>query len=569
MKEEDYKNSPLYSPELAPVPKEGRTWNTWNLAALWVGMAVCIPTYLLASYMIRSGLSWQSALIIIGLANLVITLPMVLNGHAGVKYGIPFPVIGRSAFGTKGIHLVSIIRAIVACGWFGVQTWVGGLAIYSIWNATTGNPDAAGLNLGEFVCFGLFWLINMYFIWKGTESIKWLENFSAPILLLIGIILIYWGYQNVGGFSLVLDQGRQLQQKTATLSYSETHQTLLLELSPLKDKMGKAKADSIGISIRKGGTYEPTIWKKAHISDKVYFEKDAMAGIDPEILEGKVPIQIQFKKGTIFSNKLDVLIQNEKEDGASIWEYMLWFTAMVGFWATMSISISDITRFAKSQKDQLAGQFIGLPGTMIFYSFVGIFVTCAAIVAFPDVLIAEDAPWDPVSLVSKFESPWVIIFAQFAMIIATLSTNIAANVIAPANAFSNLAPKKITFQSGGFIAGFLGIAICPWWLMNEISGILIFVSGLLGPVLGILLCDYYIIRQKQLSLSDLFLEKGLYSFGGSGFNPKALIALVLGTLTALIGYWIPQVDFLYKLSWFTGFSVAFGVFWALSKTQKE
>ncbi|HRH33979.1 MAG TPA: cytosine permease, partial [Catalimonadaceae bacterium] len=193
MKEEDYKNSPLYSPELAPVPKEGRTWNTWNLAALWVGMAVCIPTYLLASYMIRSGLSWQSALIIIGLANLVITLPMVLNGHAGVKYGIPFPVIGRSAFGTKGIHLVSIIRAIVACGWFGVQTWVGGLAIYSIWNATTGNPDAAGLNLGEFVCFGLFWLINMYFIWKGTESIKWLENFSAPILLLIGIILICWG----------------------------------------------------------------------------------------------------------------------------------------------------------------------------------------------------------------------------------------------------------------------------------------------------------------------------------------------------------------------------------------
>lgn len=565
---EDFKNSPLYSPELAPVPADSRTWNRWNLAALWVGMAVCIPTYLLASYMIRSGLSWQAALIIIGLANLVITLPMVLNGHAGVKYGIPFPVIGRSAFGTKGIHLVSIIRAIVACGWFGVQTWVGGLAFYSIWNAATGSSDDSGLTFGKFICFGLFWLVNMYFIWKGTESIKWLENFSAPILILIGLVLIYWGYQNVGSFSAVLDQGKQLQQKTARLSFSTERQTLLLELSPLVDKKGRIKADSIGISLKKNGIYEPFIWKKAHLLDRVYFEKDARSGLDPEILKAKAPIFIQFKKGSFNSSSIPVLLEEGSAPGISIWEYLLWFTAMVGFWATMSISISDITRFAKSQKDQLAGQFIGLPGTMIFYSFVGIFVTSAAIVAFPDVLVSEDAPWDPVTLVSKFDSPLVIIFAQISMIIATLSTNIAANVIAPANAFSNLAPTKISFQTGGFLAGILGIVICPWWLMDEISGILIFISGLLGPVLGILLCDYFIIRKTKISIPDLFIENGKYAFGGSGYNSKALLSLAFGVLIALIGFWIPALDFLYKLSWFTGFGVAFGCYWIISKPEK-
>ena len=180
------KSSPLYSEDLAPVPLSKRTWNKWNLAALWVGMAVCIPTYILASYMIKTGLSWQAALIIIGLANAVITIPMVLNGHAGVKYGIPFPVVGRAAFGHRGIHIPSFLRAIVACGWFGVQTWIGGLALYSIWNATTGATPSVGLDVGKFIGFGIFWLINIYFIWKGTESIKWLEDWSAPILILIG-----------------------------------------------------------------------------------------------------------------------------------------------------------------------------------------------------------------------------------------------------------------------------------------------------------------------------------------------------------------------------------------------
>lgn len=538
-------DSPLFSPDLAPVPAEKRTWNKWNLAALWIGMAVCIPTYLLASYMIRSGLSWIASLVIIGLANLVITLPMVLNGHAGVKYGLPFPVIGRSAFGIRGIHLVSLIRGLVACGWFGIQTWVGGLAILSIINVHTGSSGPQ--ELLKFLCFGIFWLINMYFVWNGTESIRKLEDWSAPILILIGLLLIFWGFRQGGGISPVLECGKQLQQKTVLAFDSAGKSWLRLNL--LKGQDGKPRATEY--SFRSAGSRQSE-WMP--VPPDLLMESPASVVKD---------IELKFKAGSGEAS----WVKAEKKPGAGsqIWSYILWFTAMVGFWATMSISISDITRFAKSQGDQISGQFLGLPGTMLFYSFTGIFVTFASLLAFPDVLIAEDAPWDPVNLVARFSNPWVVVFAQFSMLIATLSTNIAANIIAPAYAISNLAPGKISFRTGGILAGIIGILTCPWWLLDEISGVLLFVSGLLGPVLGILLCDYFLIRRKELSVPDLFNPQGPFAYGGSGINPKAMAAALLGVLVALIGYWIPALEFLFSLSWFSGFAVSFGLYALMMK----
>lgn len=539
--------SPLYSPDLAPVPLEKRSWNKWNLAALWIGMAVCIPTYLLASYMIRSGLSWIASLLIIGFANLVITLPMVLNGHAGVKYGLPFPVIGRSAFGIKGIHLVSMVRGLVACGWFGIQTWVGGLAILSIINVHTGSSGPQ--ELLKFVCFGIFWLINMYFVWNGTESIRKLEDWSAPILILIGLMLIGWGYHQGGGIAPVLDSGRQLQNKTV-LSFDSTGKSWL-RFNLLKGQNGFPRAKEYSFS---SGKKFADNWKALPAE---------------MLLENPRPnddsLLVKFRSETGESSALQA--EKQKGSGSMIWSYILWFTAMVGFWATMSISISDITRFAKSQGDQVAGQFLGLPGTMLFYSFTGIFVTFASLLAFPDVLVAEDAPWDPVNLVSRFSNPWVVVFAQLSMLIATLSTNIAANIIAPAYAISNLAPGKISFRTGGVLAGIIGIITCPWWLLDEISGVLLFVSGLLGPVLGILLCDYFIVRKKELSVETLFNPKGEFSYGGSGINGKAMLAMFAGVLAALIGYWVPALEFLFSLSWFSGFAVSFLLYALLMKKK--
>jgi len=548
----DLSNSPLYSPDLAPIPPEKRTWSKWNLAALWVGMAVCIPTYLLASYMMRAGLSGEAALTIIGLANLVITIPMVLNGHAGVKYGIPFPVVGRAAFGTQGIHIPSMVRAIVACGWFGVNAWIGGLALYSIWNAATGAVGDPGLGVGKFIAFGLFWLVQVYFVWKGTESIKWLETWAAPILIIIGLLLIGWGAKYAGGFMNALKQGKQLQQGTVTVSSNADAPGRTLNLSPLLNSDGSLKAIFYRFVPVEETDAASTAWTPL-------IERTTTVAIG---LEPAVRIQFKDDAGNV-SSIVEVDTQAPPIEGVGFWNYVLWFTAMVGFWATMAISISDITRFAKTQKDQLAGQFIGLPGTMLFYSFVGIFVTSAAVVAFKDVLIAEDAPWDPVSLVSKFKSPAVVIFAQIAMLIATLSTNIAANVIAPANAISNLFPKRISFRVGGVISGLIGIVICPWWLMDEISGILIFVSGLLGPVLGILLADYFVVRKRTLNVDDLYRVNGPHA----GVSKPALFALIIGVLVALVGYWVKPLEVLYQLSWFTGFLVSFVLYAVLAKRR--
>lgn len=532
--------SSLYSEDLAPVPVHKRTWGTWHLAALWVGMAVCIPTWMLASQMITSGLTWVEALLIIGLANIVITLPMVLNGHPGVKYGIPFPVFGRAAFGIYGIHLPAIVRALVACGWFGIQTWIGGLAIGAILATLSGVPYQSDINTFNIIGFAVFWLISMYFVVAGTESIKWLEEFSAPVLIVMGILLIVWGTLSTGGMGEVLDQTKQLRQKSIRW---ETGTPDRLLLSPLVEADGLTpKASEFAIAPSKEALKNAT-WQP-------------IQAVVDQPTNGPIWVQLRQKNtnGWLYSSpqwleKPSASTTNK----ASFWTYILWFTAMVGFWATMSISISDITRLAKSQKAQIAGQFIGLPGTMMLFSFIGVFVTCASLLIFPDVMIAEDAPWDPVSVLARFSTPWVVIAAQCMMLVATLSTNIAANVIAPATAFSNLLPKWISYRTGGILTGIIGILICPWWLIHEISSILILISGLLGPVLGILMADYFWIRKTKLDVAGLYQTQGPYTYNAIGIHPAAWLALFLGVAAALIGLWIPSLRHAYDLSWFTGF----------------
>lgn len=535
---EDLSGSPLYSRDLAPVPAAERTWNVWSLAALWVGMAVCIPTYILASYMIRDGLDWLEALSIIFLANLIVTTPMVFNGHAGTRYGVPFPVLGRAAFGYIGVHVPSIVRALVACGWFGIQTWIGGTAIHAIGCTLIGAEVSPDLTAGKFIGFGLFWLMNIYFIYKGNESIRWLEQLSAPILLAIGLVLVGWGAVQGGGFATVLAQSGQLEQATARLDEQGN-----LLLSPLTHADGRVKASEFRLAAS-AAALESAPWQVLTNAPLSLAEQ----GFAPDS-----PVLVQFRDKAALSSVITAAPQAPSRSRWLLW--LTWLTGMVGFWATMAISIADITRYAKSQRDQVLGQFIGLPGTMLLYSFVGVFVTCAALIAFPDLLVKEDAPWDPVALIARFKSPTVVIAAQFFMIIATLSTNIAANIIAPANAFANALPRAIDFKRGGLIAGLIGIVICPWWLLGQISSLLLTVSGFLGPILGVLLADYFFVRRRELSLPDLFKTDGIYAFG-NGINGRALFAMALGMVLALVGYVYPPLAFLYNLAWFIGCFVA-------------
>jgi nucleobase:cation symporter-1, NCS1 family len=462
--------SELGNKDLNPTLPHERNWTALNLAALWVGMAVCIPTYMLAGSLISQGMNWWQAMLAILFGNLIVMIPMILNGHAGTKYGIPFPVFARASFGVYGAHIPSIARAIVACGWFGIQTYVGGEAISAMigilwepWTLMGAQSSFIGMSFTSWISFLLFWTINIFFVWKGHNSIKWLETFAAPFLLLAGMALMYWAVSKVGGIGIVLEQSSAL-----------------------------SNADS-------------------SLSGFPWFVAIFLPGM----------------------------------------------TAMVGFWATLSMNIPDFTRYCKTQKDQVLGQFLGLPTTMILFSFIGVVVTSATVILY------GKAIWDPVELLSTLSresnSPVIAFVAMFVLALATLSTNIAANIVSPANSFANAFPKKISFRIGGLIAGVLGIVMCPWLVLDKYIGWLVSYSGLLGAVGGVMIADYWIIRKGKLNLSDLYQVKGIYHYQ-SGFNIKAIISVLAAIAVILLGQLVPTLAFLFQGAWFTGVAVSLSMY---------
>ncbi len=473
-------SSSLYSEDLAPIAQNKRTWGTWNYAALWISMSLCIPTYTMASSMINKGMNWWQAILTIFIGNAVVLVPMLLNGHAGAKYGIPFPVFARASFGTKGANIPAMLRAVVACGWFGIQTWIGGASLYNLiraWSPSLQEINVTGLfpQPLPLLCFAIFWLLNMFIVYKGVESIKKLLVFKAFFLPIAAIALFCW--------AVVMAKG----------------------LGPILEAPSKFT------------------------------------------------------------------------DTASFFHFFFpALTAVVGFWATLSLNIPDFTRYAKNQEAQLKGQAIGLPTSMTLFAFVGVVVTSAS------AIIYGSPEWDPVQLASKFDSKLMVSFAMIGIVISTLATNIAANIVSPANDFANLSPQKISFKIGGYITGIIGVLIFPWKLMADPDGYiftwLIAYSGLLGPIGGIMIADYYFIRKQQLVVDDLYKHKGIYSFS-NGFNNAAIIALLLGIAPNIPGFlvaikvmdantvaaWI--VD-LYHYAWFVGFSVSGFVYWLLMKKNK-
>lgn len=450
----------LYNEDLAPVSASSRTWSTYNYASLWVGMSVCIPTYMLASGLIAGGMSWWQAIGTILLGNLIVLIPMLLNAHAGTRYGIPFPVLVRASFGTRGANVPAVLRALVACGWFGIQTWIGGQAINSM--IVILSPGWAQFEYGKWICFIAFWLLNILVIVRGIETIKILEGIGAPFMLGVGLLLLWWVTGKAGGFGPVLSAPSKFQTTSEFLAF-----------------------------------FIPSL------------------------------------------------------------------TGMVGFWATVALNIPDFTRYAKSQRSQMLGQALGLPAAMTLFSFIGVAVTSASVVIFGEPI------WDPVALLGRFHEPVVASIALIALLLATLNTNVAANVVSPSNDFSNLNPRLISFRTGGLITAVLGIAIMPWKLIGDFSayifGWLVGYSGLLGPIAGVMIADYFLVRHATLALDDLYLEHGVYEYSG-GFNYRALWALAAGIIVALIGLVFPPLDFLYKYAWFVGFFVAGGAYYVLMQS---
>ncbi len=476
-----FTDASLINEDLAPVPMHKRTWGTWNYAALWISMSLCIPTYTMASSMINNGMNWWQAVLTIFLGNAIVLVPMLLNGHAGAKYGIPFPVFARASFGTKGANIPAMLRAIVACGWFGIQTWIGGESLYHLIRAW--NPSLEEINTSTLfpqglplLCFGLFWLLNMFIIYKGVDSIRKLLVFKAVFLPVAAIALFCWAVVAAKGLGPILDAPSKFTDTSSFFSF-----------------------------------FFPAL------------------------------------------------------------------TAVVGFWATLSLNIPDFTRYSKSQRAHIKGQAIGLPPSMTLFAFVGVVVTSAS------AIIYGSPEWDPVQLAGRFDSKLMVTFAMIGIIISTLATNIAANIVSPANDFSNLSPAKINFKTGGYITGVIGVLIFPWKLMADPNGYiftwLIAYSSLLGPIGGIMIADYYFIKKKELAVPELYNHSGRYAFS-NGFNSKAIVALVVGILPNVPGFLVNThilpaervpawISGLYNYAWFVGFLVSGAVYMVLMQKEKQ
>jgi len=445
----------LYNDDLAPVPLARRTWSTYNYAALWVSMAHCIPTYMLASGLMASGMNWSQALVTILLGNTIVLIPILLNSHPGTKYGIPFPVFARAAYGTLGSNVPALMRALVACGWFGIQAWIGGEALDVFFKTIVPAwPTLLGAGIGghtttAWLSFLLFWGLNVFIIYRGMDLVRAVENWAAPYVLVMTSILLWWAVSRANGLGPLLAQPGKFQT--------------FRELWPV---------------------FVPSL------------------------------------------------------------------TAMIGFWATLSLNMPDFTRFGRSQREQIVGQVVALPTTMCLFAAMGVMITSAT------AIIYGESIWDPVQLVGRFSSPVVVAIAMFTVVVATIAVNIAANVVSPANDFANAFPKFISFKTGGLITGLLGIVIQPWKLLADPSGYiytwLLGYSGGLGSIAGVLVADYWIVRRRELRLEDLYLADGAYR----GWNVRAIGATALGCTFAWGGIVIPALRTLYDYAWFVGFFVA-------------
>jgi NCS1 family nucleobase:cation symporter-1 len=457
--------SPLYNDDLAPVPVARRTWTTYNYAALWISMAHCIPTYMLASGLMAAGMNWKQALVTILLGNTIVLVPILLNSHPGTKYGIPFPVFARAAYGTIGSNLPALMRALVACGWFGIQAWIGGEALNTLfatlvpgWTTLLG-PGLDGHTTTAWLSFLLFWGMNVYIIYRGMDLLRRVENWAAPFVLVMTGALLVWAIREAHG------------------------------LGPLLAHPGRLNT------------------------------------------------------------------------GAEFWRvFVPSLTAMIGYWATLSLNMPDFTRFGRSQREQVVGQVVALPTTMFVFAAMGVLITSATAIIYGQPI------WDPIQLVGRFSSPVIVAVSMFTAVVATLSVNIAANVVSPANDFANAFPRLISFKTGGLITGLLGIAIRPWRLLADPSGYifswLLGYSGGLGSIAGVLIADYWLVRRRRLQLEDLYSAEGAYRYT-RGWNWRAVAATLAGCALAWGGLVVPALAPLYDYAWFVGLFVAGGLYWAL------
>ena len=476
---------PLWNHDLAPTGPEQRTWRWYHFTALWIGMVVAVPTWMLASGLIEQGMSALQATATVLLGNVIILVPMLLIGHPGARYGVPFAVLVRAPFGTVGARLPALARALVACGWYGIQTWIGGEALLTLLGIFLGKDlrgavlPVVGIGFGQLLAFLVFWGVQLLFVRKGLLTIRRLETWTAPLKLVACVGLVWWAVSAAGGLGPIF---------------------------------------SAPSAFGPGGPKEGQFW-------------------------------------AVFLPTL---------------------TAMVGFWGTLALNIPDFTRFAHSQRDQAIGQTLGLPPTMGLIALISVMTTSATVV------IYGKAIWDPVALAGTLSGPFVLL-GLIVIAVDTVSCNIAANLVCSAYDFASIWPARIDYRRGALITAAIGLFMMPWKLLESTQGyIFTWLTGygaLLGPIAGILIADYWLVRGTKLDLDSLYSSHGRYSYR-KGWNGKALLALALGIAPNLPGFLAVAVPsafggvgpiwgVIYNYAWFVGVAVALVSYAILMAPHRE
>ncbi len=480
--------SKYYNDDLAPTSVAERTWTTYTITMLWVGLSICIPSLALASGLIGMGVSPWLGVFNVALGNLIILIPIQLNSTIGTTYGVPFPLFARLTFGIKGAHLPALLRAFTAMGWCSVQSWVGGGAFAAIIGCfaprfldptwTINLPSWGGMqtaSAGTFYGFILFMFLIFFVAYNGIENIKWVQNIGGPILVVVMIGLLIWAGNYAG------DAGY--------------------------------------------GFWE--VMKQPN---------------DAALIE---------------------------QSGGMAFVFLTGLMGNIAFWATVALNIPDFSRYAKSNKSQFWGQMLGMPIPMAFCAFVGAYFAQAT------KLVDGVAQFDPTAVFYYLDNKIVVFVAAIGVVMATITTCCAANVVAPANGISNINPKKISYRMGVLITCLMAFFVLQaWWIYGSGGAYFNWLNAygtILAPIAALLVADYWIVKQKRIDIRELFLPDGRYQYS-NGFNVAAIISWVVAFILPLMAYFVDTSgsafwNFLAEWNYIVSFAIGFVVYIALMKTS--
>ncbi|WP_235864077.1 cytosine permease [Sutcliffiella halmapala] len=450
-------NETVYKPDILPTSPSERTWKFGHFFSVWMGSVHNIPSYVTIGGFFAIGLSIWQVFSIITISSIILSCMLILNGHAGSKYGIPFSILLRKSYGRKGAILPGILRGVIAAiMWFGLQTYAGSIAltilIGKFWPdylLLGGTWTFLGLSLPSLLSFLLFWLLNVLFIFGGIKTIGALSKAITPLIFLVFGGMSWWAINLAGGISPILN----------------------------------------------------------------YTAK----GIE----------------------------------GNTFFVFIVCISVILSTWVAPILSVSDITRFSRSNREQSIGQIFGLLSTYLLFSLASITIIIGSEIAFGTPI------WNVLDVVEKFDDKFAIALALFTVCLSTLSVNIVGNIIPAGYQLSSLFPTKLTFRTSAFIATICGILIMPWKLMEDSTSIFTFlnlIGGLLSPVIGVMLTNYYIICKRKINVDSLYYSEGADSI--NAVSAPAIYATLIAGVLCLSGAFIDALHPLYSISWFSGIIIA-------------